>query len=102
MSDTAAGVLADLAVARKTLDEWECGPIAIDVCTSLSNDITKSINFTETIGHGKFAPQRVLTAAACVLGPEKGQAARTYNCWQTSLKQFGWWACLGWPSGTGR
>jgi hypothetical protein len=57
MSDTAAGVLADLAVARKTLDEWECGPMAIDVCTSLSNDITKSINFTETIGHGKKAPR---------------------------------------------
>ena len=57
MSDTTAGVLADLAVARKTLDEWECGPMAIDVCTSLSNDITKSINFTETIGHGKKAPR---------------------------------------------
>ena len=57
MSDTAAGILADLAVARKSLDEWECGHIAIDVYTSLSNDITKSINFTETIGHGKLAPR---------------------------------------------
>ena len=61
MSDTAAGEINDGAVptatgvliTRKTLDEWECGPITIDVCNSSSNDIAKSINFTETIGHKK-------------------------------------------------
>ena len=57
MSVTAAGVLADLAVARKTLDEWECGPITIGVCNSSSDDISKSINFTETIGHQKRVPK---------------------------------------------
>ena len=54
---TATGVLNDLAIARKTLDEWECGPIAIDVCNSSSNDISKSIKFTETIGHQKRVPK---------------------------------------------
>ena len=54
MSDTtAAGVLNDLAITRKTLDDWECGPITIDVCNSSSNDILKTINFTETIGYQK-------------------------------------------------
>ena len=57
MAVTAAGLLSDLAVARKTLNEWECGPITIDVCNSSSNDITKSINFTETIGYQKYAPR---------------------------------------------
>ena len=57
MAVTAAGLLADLAVARKTLNEWECGPITIDVCNSSSNDITKSINFTETIGHQRRVPK---------------------------------------------
>ena len=57
MAVTAAEVLADLAIARKTLNEWECGPITIDVCNSSSNDISKSINFTETIGHQRRVPK---------------------------------------------
>mmetsp|Transcript_19502 Transcript_19502/g.46791 ORF Transcript_19502/g.46791 Transcript_19502/m.46791 type:complete len:398 (+) Transcript_19502:270-1463(+) len=68
MAVTAAGLLADLAVARKTLNEWECGPITIDVCNSSSNDISKSINFTETIGHQRRVPKTYFVSAASHAG----------------------------------
>ena len=57
MSDIAVGVLADLALAMKNLDDWECGPMPIDICASLSDAMPKSINFTETIGHRANVPR---------------------------------------------
>ena len=65
---TATGVLNDLAIAKKNLNEWESSPITIDVCNSSSNDIAKSINFTETIGHKKEYPSLGGETMAIVTG----------------------------------
>ena len=36
---------------------WKSGPVVITVAMSLSNDESKNINLTSTIGHGKYCPK---------------------------------------------
>lgn len=61
MAPTTTGTL-DLpaeAEARKEPDGWDrCGRMEISVATSFTNDAPVTIDFSDTIGHGKGAPRR--------------------------------------------
>ena len=57
MATTVSEVLNDLAERRKALEEWDCGPMEIEVATSLTGSALKNINFTDTIGHRRQVPK---------------------------------------------
>ena len=56
MSLTVLGILDSIDEARKKLNDWDCGPMTISVAEPLADGTTKSINFTNTLGHRKHIP----------------------------------------------
>ena len=56
--DTVVRTLNKLVEHRKALDQWDSGPVMIEVATSFTNPTLKSIDLSSTIGHGKSVPRK--------------------------------------------
>jgi hypothetical protein len=44
---------------------WRAGPLMVSIATSLTNDKQVELDFSKTIGHGKYKPRKPSDSEGC-------------------------------------